>query len=241
MPGIGQLSGMDTQATAPSRAVHFTLPGGTNDRANWDVVGTVRSQTVPAAFGSLPDVKVWVSGDAALAKDQTEMFAGQTPMVMAFVLGLSFLLLLVVFHSIVIPIGAILLTLLSAGAAFGVLQLVFQEGWLKDQLDVTPSPLESWLPAMVFTILFGLSMDYQVFILTRVKEARDRGLSSVDAVVKGVSVDGRHGDERGRHHGRGLRCLRVAALRDHPPDGPGAGRGHRWSTPRSCAACCCRR
>lgn len=188
LPGIGQLSGMDASGDGTMTAIHYTLPGGRNDRANWDLVQTVRTVAVPAAFGALPDVKVWVSGDAASAKDQTELFARQTPMVMAFVLGLSFVLLLVVFHSIVIPLGAILLTLLSAGAAFGVLQLVFQEGWLKDLLDITPSPLESWLPAMIFTILFGLSMDYQVFILTRIKESRDRGLSSTDAVVKGVSV-----------------------------------------------------
>ena len=146
-PGIGQLAGMDTSGDGTIAAIHFTLPGGTNDAANWDLVqhGPCggRARRVRA---QLPDVKVYVSGDAAAAMDQTEMFARQTPMVMAFVLGLSFLLLLVVFHSVVIPLVAILLTLLSAGAAFGALQLVFQEGWLEGLLDVTPSPLESWLP-----------------------------------------------------------------------------------------------
>jgi uncharacterized membrane protein YdfJ with MMPL/SSD domain len=80
-----------------------------------------------------------------MAKDQTEMFAGQTPKVIAFVLDLSFLLLLVVFHSLAIPTLAIFLTPLSAGAAFGVMQLVFGEGWFGDLLDVTASPVESFI------------------------------------------------------------------------------------------------
>ena len=103
-------------------------------------------------------------------------------------LGLSFLLLLVAFRSIVIPIKAIILNLLSAGAAFGVLVLVFQEGWFSQQLAVKPGVIEAYVPVIIFTILFGLSMDYHVFILTRVKEARDRGLSSDDAVALGISI-----------------------------------------------------
>ena len=106
-----------------------------------------------------------------------------------FVLGLSFLLMLVAFHSIVIPIKAILLNLLSTAAAYGVLVLVFQDGWFAGPLGITPSGvIESWVPLFIFTILFGLSMDYHLFILTRIKEARDRGLESRAAVAKGISV-----------------------------------------------------
>ncbi len=188
VPGIGQAAGVRTSGDGTVADVIYTLPGNSNDKANWDLVRKVRSGVVPAAFGSVPGTHVYVSGDAANALDQTDLSGGQTPMVIAFVLGLSFLLLLVAFHSIVIPIEALLLNLLSAGAAFGALQLVFQEGWFKDVLGITPSPIEAWIPPMIFTILFGLSMDYHVFILTRVKEGRDRGLSSVDAVVKGISV-----------------------------------------------------
>ena len=86
------------------------------------------------------------------------------------------------------PVKAIILNLLSAGAAFGVLVLLFQEGWFKDITGIRPNVIEAWAPAMIFTILFGLSMDYHVFILTRVKEARDRGLASTDAVVKGITI-----------------------------------------------------
>jgi RND superfamily putative drug exporter len=131
---------------------------------------------------------VYVTGDAAYTMDYANWYGGQMPMVIVFVLGMSFLLLLVAFHSVVIPLKAIILNLLSAGAAFGVLVLLFQEGWFKDITGIRPNVIEAWAPAMIFTILFGLSMDYHVFILTRVKEARDRGLASTDAVVKGITI-----------------------------------------------------
>ena len=107
----------------------------------------------------------------------------------AFVLGLSFILLLIVFHSIVIPIKAILLNLLSTAAAYGVVVAVFQDDILGGRLGIASSSvIESWVPIFIFTILFGLSMDYHVFILTRVKEARDRGLDSRAAVARGIAL-----------------------------------------------------
>jgi uncharacterized membrane protein YdfJ with MMPL/SSD domain len=164
------------------------IPGGPNDIANWDLARRFRSTVVPSYFGDLADTKVYVSGDAALTMDQADWYGGQMPLVMLFVLGMSFLLLLVAFHSIVIPLKAIILNLMSAGAAFGVLVLLFQEGWLKEFTGIRPNVIEAWAPAMIFTILFGLSMDYHVFILTRVKEARDRGLAPTDAVIKGITI-----------------------------------------------------
>jgi RND superfamily putative drug exporter len=186
VPGIGRNTGTEMSDDGSVAVIHFTLPGGANDRANWDVVRQVRQDAVPAAFGGLPDARVYVGGDAANALDMTDMFAGQTPKVIAFVLALSFVLLLVVFRSLVIPILAIVLTLLSAGAAFGIMQLVFGEGWFDELLDVTASPIQAWVPPLIFTVLFGLAMDYQVFILTRIKEERDRGLATVDAVTRGI-------------------------------------------------------
>ena len=123
----------------------------------------------------------YVTGNAAFSVDVTQVYADGIPTIFAFVLGLSFLLMLIAFHSIVIPIKAILLNLLSTGAAYGVLVAVFQDGWLATPLGITPSGvIESWVPLFIFTILFGLSMDYHLFILTRIKEARDRGLESRD-------------------------------------------------------------
>jgi len=107
---------------------------------------------------------------------------------MAFVLTLSFLLLLIAFRSIVIPIKAILLNLLSTAAAFGVLVWVFEDGNLADLLGFKPGPIEAFVPVFIFTILFGLSMDYHVFILTRIKEARDRGLRTGEAVARGIAI-----------------------------------------------------
>ena len=169
--------------------ISFTMAGGQNDPANWDLVRQVRSELNPSIFGDLAEVRTYVTGGAAYAVDVTDLYADGIPTIFGFVLGLSFLLMLVAFHSIVIPIKAILLNLLSTAAAYGVLVAVFQDGWLAEPLGITPSGvIESWVPLFIFTILFGLSMDYHLFILTRIKEARDRGLDSKAAVARGISV-----------------------------------------------------
>ena len=107
---------------------------------------------------------------------------GHLPYVFAFVLSAAFLLLLVTFRSIVIPLKAIVLNMLSVGSAYGLLTLVFQHG-LGESLGLGSGPIAAWLPLFLFVILFGLSMDYHVFILTRVREAFDRGMSTGDAVA----------------------------------------------------------
>jgi len=169
--------------------VSFTMAGGQNDEGNRNLVRQVRSQLNPSIFGGLADVRTYVSGGAAFSVDMTQVYADGIPTIFGFVLGLSFLLMLVAFHSIVIPIKAILLNLLSTGAAYGILVAVFQDGWMAEPLGITTSGvIESWVPLFIFTILFGLSMDYHLFILTRIKEARDRGLESRAAVARGISV-----------------------------------------------------
>jgi len=169
----------------------FPMTGNRNDEANREIVREVRDVIRPDVFGvtDLQDVDVYVAGQAARTMDIVGIYSGATPRIFGFVLGLSFLLMLVAFRSIVIPIKAILLNLLSTAAAFGVLVLVFREGWFADALGITPGGvIESWVPIFIFTILFGLSMDYHLFILTRIKEARDRGLDSRAAVARGISV-----------------------------------------------------
>jgi uncharacterized membrane protein YdfJ with MMPL/SSD domain len=157
--------------------VAFALTGGANDAVNGEIVRTVRDDVVPTAFSGV-EAQVYVSGDAAYALDFSAFYAGKTFLVVAFVLALSFLLLLVAFHSIAIPIKAILLNLLSFGTAFGVMVLVFHGEGVIDASN----------PVMIFAILFGLSMDYHVFILSRVKEAHDRGMPTSEAVVSGISA-----------------------------------------------------
>jgi len=191
----GKVAGVNATTTKVSVAgdgtvadIEAALPGTANDLANWETARQFRSTVVPSYFGQLASTKVYVSGEATYTMDYANWYGGQMPLVIVFVLGMSFLLLLVAFHSIIIPLKAIILNLLSAGAAFGVLVLLFQEGWFKEITGIRPNVVEAWAPAMIFTILFGLSMDYHVFILTRVKEARDRGLASTDAVVKGITI-----------------------------------------------------
>jgi RND superfamily putative drug exporter len=192
--GVTALEGVSGPPTTTLAAdgktafVSWKMAGDPNDQHNQDIVREVRSSLVPPAIAGLPGVRALVTGDAATTFDVANFYATGMPEVMAFVLTLSFLLLLVAFRSIVIPIKAIILNLLSTGAAFGIMVLVFQEGWLGDALAVKPGPIESFVPVFIFTILFGLSMDYHVFILTRIKEARDHGMSSNEAVARGISI-----------------------------------------------------
>ena len=186
------LSGPPTVTLSGNRTVarvSFVMSGTENDPANWQAVREVRGQVVPVVFGGLPGVQAYVTGNAASSLDQTQVFTDGMAKVFVFVLGLSFLLLLVVFRSLVIPLKAILLNLLSTAAAYGALVLVFEDGWFSGALGIRPSEvIQNWVPVFIFTILFGLSMDYHVFILTRVKEYRDRGLDSRDAVARGIAA-----------------------------------------------------
>jgi RND superfamily putative drug exporter len=186
--GVNEPTERFTSSNGKVTLLTYTMNGSGNDLRNQDIVREVRSSLVPAELASAPGARAYVSGEAARTLDIVNFYANGMPQVMAFVLTLSFLLLLVAFRSIVIPIKAILLNLLSTGAAFGVLVWVFQDGHGSNLIDFKPGPIESFVPVFIFTILFGLSMDYHVFILTRIKEARDRGMSSNEAVTRGISI-----------------------------------------------------
>jgi RND superfamily putative drug exporter len=186
--GISEPTQTFTSSDGHVALVSYVMAGGSNDIHNQDIVREIRTRIVPDVFGGLSGVRALVTGEAAYTLDIVTFYANGMPLVMAFVLTLSFLLLLVAFRSIVIPIKAILLNLLSTGAAYGVLVWVFQDGHLTDVLGFKPGPIEGFIPVFIFTILFGLSMDYHVFILTRIKEARDRGLSSNEAVARGIAI-----------------------------------------------------
>jgi uncharacterized membrane protein YdfJ with MMPL/SSD domain len=188
VPGVSGPARTTPSADGRVALIDYLMSGGTNDERNRAIVREVRRDLVPATVGGLPGVDAYVTGDVAYTLDVVDFYSAGMPLVMAFVLGLSFLLLLVAFRSIVIPIKAILLNLLSTGAAFGLLVIVFQDGNLAGPLGFKPGPIESFVPVFIFTILFGLSMDYHVFILTRIKEARDHGMSSNEAVARGISI-----------------------------------------------------
>ncbi len=163
--------------------------GTGNDQASSDALEEIRDEIIPASIGRIDGVTVNVSGPAAQSVDFRDQLVDRLPLIFAFVFALAFLLMLVTFRSIVIPIKAIILNLLSIGAAYGVLVLIFQDGRLEGVLDFSSNGgVTSWLPLFLFVILFGLSMDYHVFILSRVRELWRGGLSTDEAVRRGIST-----------------------------------------------------
>jgi uncharacterized membrane protein YdfJ with MMPL/SSD domain len=178
---------VDTNPAHTVSTVALPLPGDGSDNASKDAVTTLRDTLIPSTLGQVSGVTADVTGETAIDHDQTSMLEHNTPLVFGFVLGLAFLLLLVTFRSIVIPIKAIILNLLSVAAAYGVLVTVFQDGHGSSLLGFTPTGgVAPWLPLFLFVILFGLSMDYHVFILSRVKELVDGGMRTDDAVAQGI-------------------------------------------------------
>jgi RND superfamily putative drug exporter len=167
--------------------VAIPLSGQGTDSTSYRALDTLRGQVIPATIGRVPGTKALVAGATAGAKDFNDSMKSHLPAVFAFVLTMTFLLLLITFRSIVIPLTAIVLNLLSVGAAYGVLALVFQHSWAEGLLGFkSTGAITSWLPLFLFVILFGLSMDYHVFILSRVREAHDKGMSTSDAVAHAI-------------------------------------------------------
>ena len=181
--------GHDVSDDKTVATVNIPIAGNGNDAKSLDALATIREDIVPATVGQVSGVEALVGGETAASKDFNDMLKAHAPIVFLFVLGLAFLLLLTTFRSIVIPIKAIVLNLLSVGAAYGVLVLVFQKGWGESLLGFkSTGAIEPFLPLFLFVILFGLSMDYHVFILSRIREAVDRGMSTDDAVAHGIKT-----------------------------------------------------
>jgi putative drug exporter of the RND superfamily len=168
------------------------LQGETQGQPAFDAVSDLRDNIVPSVFGSVAAVQVYVGGNSAIFLDflhQTDQYQW---IVLAFVLGLSFILLTVVFRSIVVPVKAILMNLLSVAAAYGAITLVFQKGvgigfFNAIGFNFHQSPaVEAWLPLFLFSVLFGLSMDYEVFLLSRIREEYDKTHDNTEAVAYGL-------------------------------------------------------
>ena len=171
--------------------IDVPTPGNGTDAASVRSLNELRHTIIPATVGRAEGATVNVTGDAASSKDFASQLTSRLPLIFAFVFGLAFLLMLVTFRSIVIPIKAIILNLLSIGAAYGILVLVFQKGHGESLLGFTSiGGVTNWLPLFLFVVLFGLSMDYHVFILSRVRELHDRGMSTEEAVKQGISATG---------------------------------------------------
>ncbi|MFL5860438.1 MAG: MMPL family transporter [Solirubrobacteraceae bacterium] len=185
------LKGTNVTYGADGTVALITIPsrGNGNDATSNAVLASVRDEIIPATVERVDGVRANVSGSAANSKDFRDLLNSRLPLIFAFVFTLAFLLLLFTFRSIVIPIKAILLNLLSVGAAYGILVLIFQDGRLQGPLGYTSNGgVTSWLPLFLFVILFGLSMDYHVFILSRIREAFQKGMSTPEAVRHGIST-----------------------------------------------------
>ncbi len=170
--------------------VTIPVAGSGTDATSESAVNALRDELLPNTLGLVPEITDYgVTGDTAGSKDFNDQMASTIPYVFGFVITFAFLLLLVTFRSIVIPIKAIILNLLSVGAAYGVLVLVFQHGIGKGILDFSyTGGITAFIPMFLFVILFGLSMDYHVFILSRVRESYDEGRTTEEAIAHGVKV-----------------------------------------------------
>jgi uncharacterized membrane protein YdfJ with MMPL/SSD domain len=170
-------------------SIEMPLTGAGDNAASKRAISILRNELVPQTLGRIPGVETAVTGQTAEDVDFTHQMKHGIPYVIVFVLALAFLLLLVAFRSIVVPLKAIVLNLLSVGAAYGVLVLVFQHRWAEPILGFTSNgAIISWLPLFLFVVLFGLSMDYHVFILSRVREGVDSGMTTDAAVRYGITV-----------------------------------------------------
>ena len=188
----GQMRGPIEVEVNPARTLaRITIPlaGDVTDARSTAALRTLRNRILPATIGTLTGATYAVTGGTAGSADSNALLKRSWPRVFAFVLTFAFLLLLVSFRSLVIAAKAIVLNLLSVGAAYGVLVAAFQYGWGESLLHFRSNGgIASWLPIFMFVILFGLSMDYHVFILSRIREAFDRGLMTQDAVAHGIKA-----------------------------------------------------
>jgi uncharacterized membrane protein YdfJ with MMPL/SSD domain len=180
---------IEASADSTVATVEIPLAGSGTDGESTMALTTLREELLPQTVGQVEGVEYAVTGTTAASHDWREKMKTAAPLVFGFVLVFAFGLLLVSFRSVVIAAKAIVLNLLSVGAAYGILVTVFQNGWGEGLLNFESNGgITPWLPMFLFVILFGLSMDYHVFILSRVREAHDRGLSTEEAVAYGIKT-----------------------------------------------------
>ena len=187
-PGVRAVSPAQLNEAGDTALITVVPTTKPQDEATSDLVHRLRDTTLPEVTAGT-DVSVLVGGPTAGFIDQSDKISGRLPWFIAAVVALSFLLLMIVFRSLLVPLKAALLNLLSIGAAYGVVVAVFQWGWGRSLIGLDEAvPIASFVPMMMFAILFGLSMDYEVFILSRIREEYQRGHSNIDSVVEGLGA-----------------------------------------------------
>ena len=168
--------------------VSVPLAGDGAGTVSRDALATLRNQLLPSTLGKVPGISYAVTGDTAQVTDDVHQLKASLPAVFAVVALLAFVLLLVAFRSVAVPLVSIVLNLLSVGAAYGLITLIFQDGRLQGLLDYTSfGGIIYWVPLLMFVFLFGISMDYHVFILSRIRERWAHGASPKEAVVGGIA------------------------------------------------------
>jgi RND superfamily putative drug exporter len=180
---------VDVVEVGRALVVRVPLPGGGTDATSNAALSALREDVLPATLGEAGGVEYAVAGRTAFAHDFTGVVRDRGPLVYAFVLVMAFVLLLLAFRSVAIPAVSIVLNLLSIGAAYGVVTWVFQDGHLSSVLGFTPyGGVVGWQPLFMFVILFGLSMDYHIFILSRIRERWTTGATAREAVIGGIGA-----------------------------------------------------
>jgi RND superfamily putative drug exporter len=185
--GVRQASPAIVNQAGTAALIQVQPIGSPQDESTTELVHHLRDDVVPGS-----GVQAYVGGETSLGIDLADQLGARLPWFFVAVLTLSFLLLLVVFRSLLVPLKAVIMNLLSIGAAYGVMIAVFQWGWMKDVFGVGKAgPIEAWIPMMLFAIVFGLSMDYEVFLLSRIKEDYDRTGDNATAVAHGLALTAR--------------------------------------------------
>jgi RND superfamily putative drug exporter len=189
--GVAQASPPVPNEDLTSAVIYLNPDSAPQDEQTTELVHRLRDDIIPEATEGT-DLDVNVGGITPIFTDFTDQVQARLPLFFAVVIGLSFLLLMVVFRSVLVPLKAAIMNLLSIGAAYGVIVAIFQWGWFGDQVGIgREGPIESWVPIMLFAILFGLSMDYEVFLLSRIREEYNKTGNNEEAVANGLASTAR--------------------------------------------------
>ena len=188
-PEVESIVGPQPNDQANPTAVRWlvTPENGPQDESTTQLVNRLRDTVLPPAEQT-SGADILVSGFVAANVDMSAYMGERMPIFFGAVLALSFLLLMLVFRSLLVPLKAVIMNLLSIGAAYGVIVALFQWGWFSDITNVQPGPIETWIPMMLFAVVFGLSMDYEVFLLSRVREEWRRTGDSRTSVADGLAA-----------------------------------------------------
>jgi RND superfamily putative drug exporter len=189
-PGVASVSSPRVSPHGQTAVFNVYPRSAPQDKATTRLVNELRHNRLPAVAAAT-GTTVYVGGTTAVQIDFTHVLSSKLPVFIAVVVGLSALLLLVVFRSVVIPIQAALMNLLSIGAALGVVVAIFQWGWLSGLLGVEAGPIDAFIPVLLFAIVFGLSMDYEVFLVSRIHEEWTHRRDASAAVTNGLASTGR--------------------------------------------------